>query len=85
MHLSNNGTSCVTTTGTCPSYTVEWTMLRHDSNGAWAVDNNGTVRNYGFSWPASVRPVFYISTNNLKLSGAGSLSNPFVIQDVEEN
>ncbi len=63
----------------------EWSMTRMGRDGnlstyyyAWAVDADGFVEPYDFTYGFAVRPVFYLSSN-IELGGAGSRSNPFYI------
>ncbi len=75
MHLSNNDSGA-------PS-TAEWTISRSGLSGssylAWRVISEGRV-NYGnVTNTSSVRPVFYLNTEEVIKSGAGSLSDPFLL------
>ncbi len=75
---------CHGRTGTsisCSSYN-EWTMTRYGYDGhegAWRVDNSrGSLGTSIVSNTYAVRPVFYL-TSEVKLSGGGTESDPFII------
>ncbi len=74
IHMSNNGNNS----------NDEWIMTRlgQGSSGntfyAWAVLVSGTVGGGSFNYFYAVRPVFYL-TNDVKLEGAGTTSDPFYI------
>ncbi len=75
MHLSNNDSGA-------PS-AYEWTISRVGLNGsyygAWGVYSDGQVNNLFVYDTYSVRPVFYLNTEEVIKSGTGSLSDPFLL------
>ena len=62
----------------------EWTMTRYGYNGnnnAWYVDlSNGHLNASNVTNAYAVRPVFYL-TSDIRLSGEGTESNPFIISE----
>ena len=65
------------------SSTAEWTMSRcgggaYSDYKAWCVDIDGYLYNYSLNAPEVVRPVFYL-TPGIKLTGEGTVENPFII------
>ncbi len=76
MHQSNNDTT---------KSQYEWTLSRYGayvSNfSAWTVNSAGFV-DYGYvNSSRGVRPVFYLTSNQVLSSGDGSLENPFIIAE----
>ncbi len=63
------------------SYGYEWTISPNSNNatGSFAIYPNGRVGSiYSYS-ALSVRPVLYLKTNTYRLSGDGSITNPYVV------
>ncbi len=86
IHLSHNDEKAMSDeTGTL-SY--EWTMFRQGYYISWGtftayhIAPEGTYGLPSFGWNNSVRPVFYLN-NNIKLTGEGTLENPFQIEQIK--
>ncbi len=64
--------------------TVEWTISRYGNHGsyyyAWSVPSSGVVNNHSVDGTNSVRPSFYLNTEEVIKSGAGTLSDPFILK-----
>ncbi len=78
MHLSKNDSGI--------SNTVEWTISRsgeYSSNNyfAWAIGSGDGVGGAGVNTKYLMRPVFYLNSNQVLKSGAGTLDNPFLLAD----
>ncbi len=76
MHQSNNDTT---------ESDYEWTLARRGDRGggfdAWYVNDDGYV-DYDLVFNATaVRPVFYLTSNQVILGGNGSLDDPFMITE----
>ncbi len=70
-----------------PAYESEWTISHHDSGVAYVIDGYVSYPNPGGGAPEgkdytskfSIRPVFYLKSNNLSLIGKGTIENPYLI------
>ncbi len=66
----------------------EWTMTRYGRDGyyylAWNVYTGGTLDHDIVDLTRAVRPVFYLSSN-IKLSGEGTETSPFIITTKSNN
>lgn len=83
MSLANNDSSSLSTTKKAPPNTSEWTMSRYGRyssyNRAWYLYDTGYL-NYAYAYNTySVRPVFYLVSNEEYVSGSGSKTDPFII------
>ena len=62
----------------------EWTMTRAGHNGTCymlnRIDAGGSPAQNCLSFSRSVRPVFYLNSDVIYLSGTGTASDPFIIQ-----
>ena len=61
----------------------EWTIFPRssDSSGVWGVNYNGYANNYYANYGYATRPSLYLKSNVQKLSGTGSVLNPYIIVD----
>lgn len=57
----------------------EWTMTAYDSSLPILVDNGGGLSNIIAYNSYAVRPVLYLQSNVSKLSGDGTMANPYVL------
>ena len=60
----------------------EWTMSPYSSNDVWYVDINGNAHNYssdGARGALSARPVLYLDAGVYKISGSGTMADPYII------
>ncbi len=77
LHISNNDTGV-------PS-THEWTISRYGKSGsyyfAWAVNSDGYISYAHVNNALSVRPVFYLNSDEVIKSGSGTLSDPYILSD----
>ncbi len=70
-----------------PGYNYEWTISRGGCNTdtnfyfAWGVYSDGSIGDHNVMniSPGSVRPVFYLNSDETISSGTGSLSDPYIL------
>ena len=83
MHLTKNDSATLSTTGSAAPSTTEWTISRYGKSGsyyyAWAGPAAGNVGGYYSTKSFSVRPVFYLVSNEEYLSGTGTKTDPFML------
>ena len=60
----------------------EWTISHNRSNSyhVWYVDYNGNVDYYGADLEFDVRPVLYLKSTIIVVSGDGTSENPYIIE-----
>jgi len=79
IHLNNNDSGA-------PS-TAEWTMARYgyesDSNYAWAINDFGMFDYDIVSSELSVRPTFYLNSEELYNGGTGTINDPILLENPE--
>ena len=57
----------------------EWTMSPDSSSSLWLVDGYGNAYNYSAYIGFSTRPVLYLDTRVYKISGSGTMADPYII------
>lgn len=57
----------------------EWMITSDSSEKAFAINYYGFLTNIGVYYGGSVRPVLYMNESVFKISGDGSLENPYII------
>jgi hypothetical protein len=72
IHLSKNDTSP-------PDTTNEWTITRNPYGYAISMFSNGGVGGNTINNTSSVRPVFFLTSNQEISSGSGSLTDPYIL------
>jgi hypothetical protein len=79
-HSSYNTTACSGSNWLYGQGT-EWTITPYSnsSSNVWYVDPNGNVYNYNAYYGHSTRPVLYLKSSVYKISGTGTISDPYII------
>ncbi len=66
-----------------PDTSLEWTISRygnnHDLYSAVLVNSNGSVAATSVNSTLSVRPTFYLNSDEIIVSGTGTLSDPYIL------
>ena len=76
IHINNND-------GEIP-HTSEWTMVRNISTHSFRISTNGNLGNYNMTYAFSIRPVFYLTSNETYTSGNGTLNDPIMLNEPKE-
>ena len=71
IHIKNNDTNA-------PG-TYEWTISRWNTSDAWAVYSGSRVGSYVMTASYSVRPVFFLKASEAIASGAGTITDPYIL------
>ena len=55
-------------------------MSRYGTSYTWVINHDGgTKYGYGMTEPFSVRPVFFLNSNERIISGSGTITDPYVL------
>ena len=59
----------------------EWTISQRSNlqNSGWSLDSNGYVNSSNVSTGSGVRPVLYLSPDVYRVSGTGTITDPYII------
>ena len=74
IHLSKNDPS--------PPRDKEWIITRYDINGLWTISLDGTASYHNtekYGHTDSVRPVFFLNSNERIASGNGTITDPYIL------
>ena len=76
LHDGYGSQNCIAGNWLNNSTGIEW-LISPSGNNVWAVD--GSVYVYGTTNGLGVRPVLYLNSNVYRVSGSGSLLDPYII------